>query len=539
MKKGTRIVKRLLALFLVVLMSINSFGAVVSDNDGSAFITKAEFDSLKNNFQTQIDQYNTSIDSKINGAIASYLAGINVAKKTIYAVEVAEWEEIIMLSKALEQKWKWPNLNIAFAYAYNRISSPNWYETWWARASITYTRAANEYQLRNCVNAGAESTTNKAPDNVVWVGRARNYIDTLNANQIGDPYVYLSGATYSDSVILLTDALNFGTGYLPSLTLYNKWRGGLAWWNAQLTPPSVSRFMNANTSGATWSNLNVNSSINIETVDGEQYDFHHILTFNNDTWSALSDPNWSNTLNDNPSYTQDDVLTSAAVTKVGSFRIFEMNDLNYSSSATIDTWQNNVHEYSTGTANYIKYALPGGNFKSYNSGHGHDVTSTAKMKSVGVLNKTYTSSDIYQWAGKRKSKRNDNVEVEKTNLYNGALIAYAKSEESFAWEPIITGTYKSGTTDVAIRKWRVKLSDKPFGTGDSLGVGGKVLKNVGQTNDYLVTDDSGKCKFNIELGENTTIWCKWWPDDTNICNNYDWQGTLDLTQCGTYTITES
>ncbi len=80
MRKSTRIVKRLLALFLVVLMSIDSFAAVVSDNDGSAFITKAEFDSLKNNFQSQIDQYNTSIDSKIDGAIASYLAGIKVEK---------------------------------------------------------------------------------------------------------------------------------------------------------------------------------------------------------------------------------------------------------------------------------------------------------------------------------------------------------------------------------------------------------------------------------------------------------------------------
>ena len=79
MKKSTRIVKKLLALFLVVLMSINTFGAVVSDNDGSAFITKAEFDSLKNDFQSQIDQYNTSIDAKIDGAISSYLAGINVS----------------------------------------------------------------------------------------------------------------------------------------------------------------------------------------------------------------------------------------------------------------------------------------------------------------------------------------------------------------------------------------------------------------------------------------------------------------------------
>ena len=73
--------KKALCLIFAFLLSINSFAAVVSDNDGAAFITKAEFDSLKNNFQSQIDQYNTSIDSKIDGAIASYLAGIQIAKQ--------------------------------------------------------------------------------------------------------------------------------------------------------------------------------------------------------------------------------------------------------------------------------------------------------------------------------------------------------------------------------------------------------------------------------------------------------------------------
>ena len=76
-------IKRVAALFLVLLFSIESFAAIVSDNDGSAFITKAEFDSLKNDFQTQIDNYNTSIDSKIDGAIAAYLAGIKVSTTKI------------------------------------------------------------------------------------------------------------------------------------------------------------------------------------------------------------------------------------------------------------------------------------------------------------------------------------------------------------------------------------------------------------------------------------------------------------------------
>lgn len=66
----------------VLFFNISIYSAVVSDNDGSAFITKAEYDSLKNNFQSQLDQYNTSLDSKIDSAIASYIAGITAEKTT-------------------------------------------------------------------------------------------------------------------------------------------------------------------------------------------------------------------------------------------------------------------------------------------------------------------------------------------------------------------------------------------------------------------------------------------------------------------------
>ena len=65
-----------LIIFINVIMSVAS---IVSDSDGSAFITKAEFESLKNDFNSQVDSYNMSIDNKIDGAISSYLAGIDLA----------------------------------------------------------------------------------------------------------------------------------------------------------------------------------------------------------------------------------------------------------------------------------------------------------------------------------------------------------------------------------------------------------------------------------------------------------------------------
>lgn len=74
--------KKIMSLFLAIILSQNYFCAVVSDNDGSAFITKAEYDSLKNNFQSQVDAYNTAIDQKIDYAIASYISGIKTETKT-------------------------------------------------------------------------------------------------------------------------------------------------------------------------------------------------------------------------------------------------------------------------------------------------------------------------------------------------------------------------------------------------------------------------------------------------------------------------
>lgn len=74
-------IKKSMTIILVFLLCLDSFASVVSDNDGSAFITKAEFEAMKKSFNDQIEQYNDSISSKIDGAIASYLAGTQLAKK--------------------------------------------------------------------------------------------------------------------------------------------------------------------------------------------------------------------------------------------------------------------------------------------------------------------------------------------------------------------------------------------------------------------------------------------------------------------------
>ena len=86
--------KKALCLIFAFLLCIESFAVAVSDNDGSAFITKAEFDSLKNNFQSQIDQYNTSIDSKLDASIASYLSGVTIESTRKISPIISNYQQI-------------------------------------------------------------------------------------------------------------------------------------------------------------------------------------------------------------------------------------------------------------------------------------------------------------------------------------------------------------------------------------------------------------------------------------------------------------
>ena len=107
----SRVFKRALALFIIVIINFNSFSAVVSSNDGSAFITKAEFDALVNDFNSRIEDYEKSIDAKIDGAIAEYLAGLATTFSEVSRVLVSNYNEMMWVRDYnMYGKWKkWTN----------------------------------------------------------------------------------------------------------------------------------------------------------------------------------------------------------------------------------------------------------------------------------------------------------------------------------------------------------------------------------------------------------------------------------------------
>ncbi len=123
---------KLICVMVAITINFSSMAAVVSDNDGSAFITKAEFDSLKNNFQSQLDSYNTMIDNKIDTAIANYIAGATARSTTEYTQNMGVFKTPLKIymnlndksDSAIRSDWR-PNQNwrVGIGYASGYVTN--------------------------------------------------------------------------------------------------------------------------------------------------------------------------------------------------------------------------------------------------------------------------------------------------------------------------------------------------------------------------------------------------------------------------------
>lgn len=213
-----KIIKKIFVFFAIMIIVAERCFTAASDNDGSAFITKAEFDSLKNNFQSQIDSYNQSIDSKIDTAIAAYFAGIKVTKETTVntifsgmGLSLNNGKKIVFISGKNNQKWfdaTWPTVR--------------WHGEWGVVPGLYY-----NYKMTSCFGINASQTDFWAQDlgyheiylsvcdknasnaNVVLIGTG-NSVDHLEYGYRG----YLQKSVYMERK-------NAGTSYRAPILGYN------------------------------------------------------------------------------------------------------------------------------------------------------------------------------------------------------------------------------------------------------------------------------------------------------------------------------
>ena len=160
------------------------------------FITRAEFDSLKNNFQSQIDQYNSSIDSKIDGAIASYLAGIKLSQtQSFNIIKVDDETEINFLNGDFYSDHRLPNVNGIYnvsAWSFSTWSknmiNHKWFSHGW---TITKNDEWADEETNYVPLCGFMSGDESRYDGLYYRGTALRYNETWNLN-------YTYGLSYSD-----------------------------------------------------------------------------------------------------------------------------------------------------------------------------------------------------------------------------------------------------------------------------------------------------------------------------------------------------
>ena len=531
MRKSTKLLKRFAALFLLVLLSCESFAAVIGDDDGAAFITKGEFDNLKKEFDKQISKYNKSLGNKIDGAIANYLNGIRVSNITSGKLFYAGWDSVTSMNYAPNNEFWWPNLSANYTMgASTARSSPLWSMGWWAYMNMSYSRPSGRTSKRLLVDAGEEKGSN-FPDNVYWVGRAVNYLDTITVTRsvmnsdrtnVGGN---LQGAGEGSSAMHAIRVLSFTPGYYPNIATEKSsfWNPNFYWvsttdtsYNGERTQSSFEGYTNAATIelGAL-----TDSEGNLYTKD-----YEHILIWNDLSFPQVSDTDWNSSFRN--------IVTGTSAT----FTRKDFADACSKSGQWSCTMANTTTTGDSGGRNVRRVSLT--NHSGYWTGayNAHDNTN---MVSAGIVNKTYSAKDIYQTNTKfSQVVENSEYTLEKQSLRDGLVCFAANEGDKIKWELKFDNMYVDGSLQAF--DIDVVLATTPFKDGINIdttkGVYITWKEKVGDVEvekHIKTTDAEHKCKFEIEMPEGAIVYCKWYPHDTSL-QSRAWEASLDLKNYGTY-----
>ena len=562
MSKSTKVlIKQRIAWVLIVLMSINTFAAVVGDNDGAAFITKAEFESLKNDFQTQINRYNSSLDNKIDGAIATYLAGVAVARTSNVGIIMSSSKEYVMRNGTLNNEYQLPDANISVAfmktqfnngwdvygipYQYFREGIPR--DVWDNRSNPTqsasmnvkvihgwgnmvYTREAdNVNNQRNTVLRGDD------PDGVmngtkpiIWKGCAENKHEVWNLTAVWDISNDRHQAMGNSDPAWLYDSQNnyflfgrifrFGSlGKLKNVTELSNpdWNPELVWywsigsgtWDISSSKiyygviPTMEYL--PDDEGNVWSHENLGIWKDDTTLECELESTINYANYS--TINATRSSAWFNAV--------------SAANKSGSWSGSE-----YSSSV----------RPAEGT---VEYPKPVGWKIAQNvewaDGQRLNTVENFEIPQLGLLPVTPRADGIYQFY--KTLKDNNGNLVPDLKLNQGMPLCYVTLDEKVTWEPTFkTIEAKDYTTDLEAV---IVLSYEPFTTKTSVTDNSNYVDIDGFTKGVTFPETTDKkVKISFTADRSGYVYAKWFPklsSQTDI-DTKEWEVVLDIDNSSTY-----
>ena len=529
MRKSTKKFKRVFILLLVVLTSINSFAAVVSDNDGSAFITKAEFDSLKNIFQTQIDAYNTQIDSKIDNAISSYLAGLNANKTETKNIITSDWKYVICSNKEIKNKIVLPTFAMNFMIGNAYIGSDNWGDCGWVYwySELNESNLSEYYSTINLID-GAEisnaTTGTLNYSNCYWQGQTKKYKENFTLSEILSVQHHWGAGYVKGEQDRLTNFegqgmfVNRKVGYNQS---YNDKDAPM------FAPYAIYRDGTASGSGGgprlIFNNIPVVSTTEALTNNDEgssdsDYNYKHLIAYDKDQTYEVAQINMPNFL---------------IVSNYQSLTSKDLNDkLNYYDDSYASfgcIWYgNNSVSWLRDNMSFV--------FKDNSS------TTTyynQKIPTIGLLNNALKAENIHVYQPNTFMglyKQNP----ENVHLHEGLPLLYAEKGTKIKWKPEFSLQVDAGASETPTEIF-FALSKHPW-YNKNIWYNDSVIKvKVGDVETESVITDNLKASIEFEMPEDGFVYLKFWPafsSNENIDNNR-WDATLKIENCKTYVAEKS
>ena len=512
MKKYLKLGKRMIALFIVVLLNINSYAAV-GGNDGSAFVTKAEFDAVVNTFNEQMDNYENGVVSKVDGAIANYLAGLSSTSTTTVSILTPSWTEVSAFNGTIAPTFTIPKLDISYGGGVKGYHSWStyYYKRYSMEYNMRYTYTSNNNNTRALVKCNvSENQQSASGAKFAWDGVENKYRESwsinagINNNSGGD--LHSVETTYAKSFRVENGInINLSNGYISNLSTLTT-----------VINPTIYYTCNGNTNTLSFPTKSVNTVAEIETSDRT---YQHIIQYNGTTSWCVSEPSFTKTVRTHTaSNVTSNIMSSVSKTASGSVTCYAG-----------DT-RNGIYQGSSTSISYT-----------------HTTQSAVKYPSVGMLSSDKAANTIlqtlddisYEYANK-KGKLQD------IKLHVGLPILAAAKDSTIKWSPRFT---QGKAWSSAQQKWV-----------DSTATRVKLLLSVGEFTDKIAstniieaespvgkTTDGGVlcniCKqasdvateISFKMPKDGVVYAKWVPD-TGSYDSDNWIQPINLSQSNTYPL---
>ena len=510
MKKFSKIGKRVLAFFLVALMNINSYAAVGA-NDGSAFVTKAEFDALVNTFNEQMDNYEGNIVSKIDGAIANYLAGMSGKSTTTKQLFFTSWENVTSFNGDYKPTYSIPIMRAVFSVAFQNSYSWN-SGNYWKNATVvgvgSVTSSSNRENIRPLVKT--KESEGSASYTMYWNGVAVNYEETYvvggscYADGNYNLYGIEDGSTTKKMTLYNPTEINLSDGYNPNVSSSTSVNNFKVYWTSSGGSALVN-FTNKKYAVAASVVLKKDSK-------GKDKKYEHIINYSGDTSWTVSN----------------EIFTKTFMTRNES-SIKSVNVLSDSSTAKTS---------NGGVAGAYYYPTKGTFRTALNFEFTDDAYRT--IPSVGMIG-DIKAKNIYQFSTpitythKGKGERT----IKELGLEKGLPLFYAEEGVNITWNPY----FEVGKAKNASGEWvdstatRVKLFLSVGEFKDDITSSDELIE--ARSTSGVATDKSVLCKIDsnekveFTMPKTGVVYAKWVPDISTYKTD-TWLSTLDVTKCSKY-----